>query len=263
MEIPFSRWYVVISKRRSRRYFDQTRPIEPELLAALSSVCTNFRPFSHARAELVTGSAANVFKGAIGHYGKINGAPAFIAFIGDMDSPSVQEEVGYMGEGIILEATALQLNTCWVGGFFKPEVAAKLVGVSKNEKVLAVTPVGYAKEAESAGEKLMTSFERSHWRQPLRKLVTGIEIVKWPEWVRLSLEAARLAPSAVNRQPWGFHVEDSCITVFVRTSGPDFGISKRLDCGIVMLHIEVAALNCGMKGKWELLQSPQVAKFKV
>jgi hypothetical protein len=38
---------------------------------------------------------------------------------------------------------------------------------------------------------------------------------------------------------------------------------KRLDCGIAMLHIEVASLNCGVKGKRQLLESPQVAKFTV
>jgi hypothetical protein len=30
-----------------------------------------------------------------------------------------------------------------------------------------------------------------------------------------------------------------------------------------MLHIETAALNAGYEGKWEFLQSPQVARFKV
>ena len=68
------------------------------------------------------GPADKVFRGMIGSYGRINGAPAFIAFIGDMQSQYVQEEVGYTGEGIILEATALGLGTCWVGGFFKPDV---------------------------------------------------------------------------------------------------------------------------------------------
>jgi hypothetical protein len=43
----------------------------------------------------------------------------------------------------------------------------------------------------------------------------------------------------------------------------EWGISKRLDCGIAMLHIEVAALDCGVKGKWELLEAPRVAKFTV
>jgi hypothetical protein len=88
-----------------------------------------------------------------------------------------------------------------------------------------------------------------------------MEIVKWPEWARASLEAARLAPSAVNRQPWGFNVEDDGITVFVRTSGPEFNISKRLDCGIAMLHIEVAALSSGVKGNWKLLEAPGVGRF--
>ncbi|MFY9814814.1 MAG: nitroreductase family protein [Dehalococcoidales bacterium] len=66
-------------------------------------------------------------------------------------------------------------------------------------------------------------------------------------WAKESIEAARLAPSAVNRQPWGFNIESDGITVFVRTSNPEFNVSKRLDCGIAMLHVEVAALNFGRK----------------
>jgi len=53
---------------------------------------------------LVADSPETVFKGAIGPYGKIKGAPAFVAFIGHMENPYVQEQVGYTGEGIILEA---------------------------------------------------------------------------------------------------------------------------------------------------------------
>ena len=77
------------------------------------------------------------------------------------------------------------------------------------------------------------------------------------------MEAARLAPSAVNRQPWRFYMEPNGITVSVDSSLVEWGISKRLDCGIAMLHIEVAALDCGVKGKWELLGAPQVARFTV
>jgi hypothetical protein len=209
----------------------------------------------------VTESGKGIFKGIVGSYGKIKDAPAFIAFIGDMNSPFVQEEVGYTGEGIILEATALGLNTCWVAGFFRPESVASLIEIGNRERVLAVTPVGYARRFESLEEKLMTGFGRTHKRLSISKLVNGMEIVKWSEWARAALEGARLAPSAVNRQPWGFNVEDDGITVFVRTSGPEFNISKRLDCGIAMLHIEVAALNCGVRGDWQFLKAPQVARF--
>jgi len=109
----------------------------------------------------------------------------------------------------------------------------------------------------------MTRFGRSHNRLPLSRLVRGLPREKWPDWVNICLEAARLAPSAANRQPWGFDVQENSITVFARTSGPEFNVSKRLDCGIAMLHLEVAAADSGCMGEWEFLPSPQVAKFEV
>ena len=261
MDVPFSRWYPAIEKRRSRRHFDASQPIEPDKLSALDTVCKRFVPFPSARLCLVTEPVKDVFRGIVGSYGKIKDAPAFIAFIGNMDSASVQEEVGYTGEGVILEATALGLNTCWVAGFFKPEIVASLVGIKSNERVLAVTPVGYALRFESLEEKLMTGFGRTHRRVPISRLISSLTQDSLLEWIRASIQAARLAPSAVNRQPWGFDVQDGSITVYVRTDGPEFNVSKRLDCGIAMLHIEVAALNCGVRGEWQFLKSPQVARF--
>jgi nitroreductase len=261
MDIPFSRWYPAIEKRRSRRHFDESRPIESDKLSALDTVCKRFMPFPSARSCLVSESVKGVFRGIVGSYGKIKGAPAFIAFIGNMDSASVQEEVGYTGEGVILEATALGLNTCWVAGFFKPENVASLVEIKSNERVLAVTPVGYARRFESLEEKSMTGFGRTHRRLPVSRLIGGLGQGALPEWVRASIQAARLAPSAVNRQPWGFDVEEDGMIVYVRTGGPEFSVSKRLDCGIAMLHIEVAAISCGVRGEWQFLKAPQVARF--
>jgi hypothetical protein len=219
-------------------------------------------PFPNARSYLVTESVKDVFRGIVGSYGKVKGAPAFIAFIGNMNSASVQEEVGYTGEGVILEASALGLNTCWVAGFFKPDSVASLVEIKSNERVLAVTPVGYARRFESLEEKLMTGFGRTHRRVPISRLISSLAQDSLLEWIRASIQAARLAPSAVNRQPWGFDVQDGGITVYVRTGGPEFSVSKRLDCGIAMLHIEVTALNRGVRGDWQFLKAPQVARFR-
>src|SRR4030042_4613930 len=109
MYIPFSRWYQAIQKRRSRRHFNPNRQIEPQKLAALETLCKSFTPFPHARSYLVAEPVKNVFKGIIGRYGKVKDAPAFVAFVGNMESPSVQEELGY--KSIILEATTLGLST--------------------------------------------------------------------------------------------------------------------------------------------------------
>jgi hypothetical protein len=263
MDIPFSTWYPAIERRRSRRSFELNRAIDTDALIALEKVCRDFKPFPHARAFPVNRPSKDIFRGVIGSYGKVSGAPAFIAFIGDMRAPSVHEEVGYTGEGVVLEATALGLNTCWVGGFFRRESVASLIEIKDYERVLAVTPVGYAVASESIAERLMTGFGIFHQRLPLAKLIRTLPDGNLPDWAKILLEAARLSPSAVNRQPWEFDVDDNGITVKVRNNNPEFNLSKRLDCGIAMLHIEVAALNLGFHGTWKLLEPPQVGRFVI
>lgn len=262
MEIPFTRWHAAIPVRRARRKYNPAA-LEPGLLVQLQTICREFRPYPQARAELITRSPDEILRGILGSYGKVKGAPALIAFIGDMNDIYVNEKVGYVGEGIILEATAMGLGTCWVGGsmFFRRGVAESIVGAGKNERVFAVTPVGYAEKVFSLGERTQTGFGMAHRRKPLAAMVSGLDERQWPDWVKSALEAARLAPSAINRQPWRFYAEPNSITVSVDSSLVEWGISKRLDCGIAMMHIAVAALDSGVKGKWEFLEAPKVARF--
>ena len=264
VKIPFSRWYKVIESRRSRRRFEST-PLKPKLLNSIRTISRKFQPFPDARAVLVTKSPDKVFRGAIGSYGKIKGATAFIAFIGDMDSNTVHEHVGYTGEGIILEAEAMGLNTCWVGGLFKPKVVESLVTLEEEERVLAISPIGFAPERLSFEEKVMAGFGLTYRRKPLSKLVIGLKQSEWPEWMKLALEAARLAPSRVNRQPWRFHVEKDSIAVAASNTNMEINAvtSERLCCGIAMLHIELAALHCGISGSWSHYNPPLVARFDV
>lgn len=261
MNIPYEQWYGAISIRRSRRVFGPRR-INPADLKRLEEHCHEYRPYPEVRSVLVTTNPDLIFKGAVGTYGKIKGATALAAFVGAMDSPQVNEKLGYLGESLILEATSMGLDTCWVGGFFRPEVAAELVQARPGEQVLAVTPLGYARESISLEEKIMTGFGRTHRRKPMAELVSGLEQASWPAWVKKALEAARMAPSAVNRQPWRFKVAEDNITVAVDSIKDTYGIAKRLDCGIAMLHLELGAMAGGVSGTWEFLSPPQVARFK-
>ncbi len=261
MEIPFDRWYDAIFYRRSRRQFER-RQIEPRLLDKLNLVCNEFRPFPEARAILLNQSPEKVFKGAIGKYGQIKDAPSCIVFIGSKDDPFINEKIGYTGEGIILEATAMNLATCWVAGFFRPEAAAEAAQIGKNEKVFAVSPVGYVSDKWTFEEKVMSGFGRSHKRKPLNELINSYqEGMLSTATIKTILEAARLAPSAVNRQPWRFNIEASRITISTDNLNDTYKISKRLDCGIAMLHMEVTALKLGVNGKREFQKPPQVASY--
>ena len=101
-------------------------------------------------------------------------------------------------------------------------------------------------------------------RKDLDELCMGGFDKSWPQWIKTALECGRLAPSAINRQPWRFKIKGESITVVVDgTSRFSSIVSEQLDCGIAMLHIEVGAFYEGIKGNWVYLDYPEIARFKL
>ena len=257
MDIPCDSWYKAISLRHSQRKYSGEVPSE-EVTNKIERVCNEFRPFPGARAVLVKDPSKEVFKGAVGEFFyKVTETPYYIAFIANMNAPDIQAITGYLGEGIILEATSLGLNTCWVGGFYRPEEVMKQINLEEGEKVLGITPIGYSKEET---ERVGVS-SKQYRRKSLSTLIMRGEASD--NWIKTALEAARVAPSAANRQPWRFSIEEDSITVSTNRTRKNFRISRVLDCGIAMLHIELGALVSGVKGGWEFLCHPEVARYKI
>lgn len=261
MEIPVNSWFNAINFRHSRRAFSG-ESLPEDKLRHLETVTNEFKPFRGARAVVVRDPPDNVFKGAIGSYGKVRDAPHFVAFIGDIAVPEVQEVTGYLGEGIILEATSMDIQTCWVGGFFRPSVVENIIELQQSEKVLAITPIGYGQERKSRVEKVFSQVTRSRKRKPIESLLLNVPD-SYPEWIKSALSAARLSPSAANRQPWRFLVGNEFITIRTDDSNEGRWVSKRLDCGIAMLHIELGARMKGVEGKWQFLTKPDVARYNI
>jgi nitroreductase len=254
-------WYPAINVRRSSRTYDKSKTIATEVKNKLHEACSGFRPYGSVRVEFISEPPDDVFANALGFYGNIKGAPAFFAFVGDMSDPNVQEKMGYTGEAAVLEATSLGLGTCWVALTYNAKAVKSLVKLGSNEKLICVSPVGYTTESWSFEEKALRGFGANHQRKPLQSMAGGLAEPGWPDWAKAAAEAARLAPSAMNRQPWSFHIEKDSITIAVKNQGIEFNVAKRLDCGIAMLHIELGALSKGARGHWELLKQPQVARF--
>jgi hypothetical protein len=254
-----SRWYQAVLIRKSCRSFHARRP-EEDKIVRLEKTCAEFRPFPAVRAVFVRTPPDEVFRGFIGGYGRITGASYYMAFIGAQSAPDVEAAVGYTGEGLVLEAAVLGLGTCWVSGFFRPAVVRTHLDLATDERVFAVTPVGYAERRTTIKDRIYRRLAGSAKRKPVGEIVEGTLAEPWQE---KAVEAARLAPSAANRQPWRFAARPGSLTV--RTDGAK-GIGrypKRLDCGIAMLHIEVGAREAGVAGCWTFLQAPDVARFEI
>ncbi len=253
-------WREAIPHRRSRRSYDRT-PAPAAALRALEALAEEAR-VPHARAVVLPEAPQSIFAGILGSYGGISGAHSALAFVGD-GSYEADAWVGYIGEALVLEATRLGLGTCWVGGLFNGHVAARLAGTSAGERVYAISPLGTPIDRVTLKERVLMG--GAHAKQRLQPDVFAPEHQAWPDWARSALPAVQVAPSAMNRQPWRFALDGDGSTLTLSYEG-DVGlrVTKRLDCGIAMLHAELGMAEAGVTGRWAVLgadAAPQVARF--
>jgi nitroreductase len=260
--MPLAEWASAIDARHSARTYTG-RPVDPAALAALSDLCARLPGQSVARVVIVEKAPTELFTGlVVGSYGRVMGANSALLVIGKPAERAVQESMGYLGEAVVLQATAAGLGTCWIAGSFDRHVASELADLAPDERIFAVSPLGYAKERPRRGERLLKAMVRAKHRRPLEEVAPGFDAEQWPGWAAEGVRSARIAPSAVNRQPWLFELEHGSVLVSVLARGAEGSISRLLDVGIAMLHFEVGARLMGASGTWELLEPPRVARYR-
>lgn len=195
-------------------------------------------------------------------YGRILGAPHFIAAISEMTA-GYMENMGFRMEQMILYATALGLGTCWMGGFYSRQKVGHLVGLAEDEQVVALTPVGWP-AAGGPGrllDKTLKAFVPDRGgRKPLERLVfagrwdaPAEQYLAQQTVLRTALETARRAPSWRNTQPWRFVITEDALVVTASRPAEQIGLPYyRLDAGIAMSHISLVALGADIEPAWKL-----------
>lgn len=200
-----------------RSYTD--KPIEGEPLARLQQAIADANRESGLHIQLCL-DEPRAFSGLMARYGKFTGANNYIALIGPKGS-ELDEKGGYYGEKLVLAAQCLGLNTCWVAlTYSKGKIAA---GIAPGEKLLMVVTIGYG-----------TTAGVPHKSKPLETLYQADGAV--PDWFRRGMEAAQLAPTAVNQQKFRFTLAGNTVRADAG-SGP----YAKTDLGIVKYHFEVGA----------------------
>jgi nitroreductase len=252
-----------VQKRHSVRTYDQ-RPVSEEIRSRLRQLFLEYAggPFGNpVRFELLDlGSVGPQEFKSLGTYGMIRGARLYI--LGAVkDIRGSQADLGYCLEKIILEATAMKLGTCWLGGTFRRSSFARRMQLAEDELLPAITPVGYPAESKTIQDVLVRSGARSSRRKPWHELFfTGDDKTELTEneagHYRNALEAVRLGPSASNRQPWRI-VKDrnGRYRLYLKENRLyNRALGKirlqHLDMGIAMSHFVLAAREQGINGRW-------------
>ncbi len=175
-----------------RQYTD--RPIDSQVINALQAEIDNCNKQADLHIQLVT-NEPKAFDSFMAHYGKFSGVKNYIALVGKK-SGKLDELCGYYGEHLVLKAQQLGLNTCWVAMSYK-----KIPGVfqvTKGEKLTVVIALGYGQN-QGLPHKSKSA-----------EAVSNITDDS-PEWFRSGVEAALLAPTAMNQQKFTLTCKDiSC-----------------------------------------------------
>lgn len=208
-----------------RKYTDA--PIEAEKLNAIRKAIDEANRASGLNIQLVTNEPRAFAASKLLHfqYGGFKGVKNYLVMAGKDDSIS-KEKIGYYGEQIVLLAQTLGLNTCWVGLTYK-EVFGTFT-LRPGDKVHCVIPVGYG---ETQGVQ--------HKQRHIEEFIDTKIHVHLPGWFLEGVQAAMLAPTAVNQQKFAFSLENGNI-VEAKKRFSLIGYTD-VDLGIVKCHFEIGA----------------------
>ena len=209
----------IVARHSVRQYLE--KPIEASAVERLNEEVALCNQEGKLHIQLIVNepkafSGSNAFS-----YGKFSGVSNYLAMVGPKGA---DEAIGYYGERLVLLAQMLGLNSCWVGLTFKKQ--PDQYTIADGEKLHCVIALGYG-------------FTQGV-QHPMRPMEKYIKVNgAMPDWFRKGMEAALLAPTAVNQQKFEFELIDDR-TVAARTRFTLIGYGK-MDLGIVKYHFEVAA----------------------
>lgn len=201
-----------------RSYTNQ--PIEGKVKEDLLSFIAQCNKQSGLHIQLVL-DEPNAFDTLIAHYGKFSGVRNYIALVGKKDT-NLEEKCGYYGEKIVLYAQTLGLNTCWVALTYSKGKA--VFELDKGEKLCLIIAIGYGTN------------EGVPHKSKSRKAVINGEPTKLPVWFIKGIDAALLAPTAMNQQKFVFSLKDNTVTAKAK-----IGFYSKIDLGIAKYHFELGA----------------------
>ncbi len=196
------------------------KPIEIEKLAIINREIRDICAEHQVCMRLHTGEK-NLFANMLSYFCKFRNIRTFIVV------PACDlEKAGYYGERIVLLAQTLGLNSCWVGQTYNRKSITKQYGITP----AAVIALGYG-----------ANQGRPHKSKTYSEVC---DVANPPLWFKRGVDAALLAPTALNKQ-------DFKITLSENEPVFTYGNSKfdDLNLGIIKCHFYLAAAEYGYQQK--------------
>ena len=216
-----------IEARHSVRAY-KYQPLSEEIVKVLEDEILKLNHEGQLHIQLIC-NEPKAFQGTLAKYGKFRNANNYLVMAG-RKADDLDECIGYYGERLVLLAQTIGLNTCWVGLSYK-KIPDTYV-LEEGEVIKAYIAIGYG-ETQGSGHKIKT----------VEQVSNASDIT--PSWFKKGVEAALLAPTAVNQQKFSFEyvgMSNNRHQVRAKKGFSMMGYTQ-MDLGIVKYHFEIGADN--------------------
>lgn len=215
-----------IQARHSVRYYTG-QPLTDADAQALQEKIDQVNREGRLQIQLIR-NERKAFLGPFARYGKFRNVTDYLVMIGEK-ADDLDERIGYYGEQLVLLAQTLGMNTCWVGLSY-----TKIPGtyvLNEGEVIKAYISIGYG-ETQGVAHKIKRIDQVSNVNDDS------------PDWFRRGVEAALLAPTAINQQKFSFELlpteAGQLPRVLAKRHFSLVGYTQ-MDLGIAKYHFELAA----------------------
>ena len=213
----------ITARHSVRKYIDKEIPTD--IVTALQNKIAEYNKVGNLNIQLVL-NETRAFTGMLS-YGSFSGVRNYFVMVGKKGA-DLDERVGYYGEQLVLLAQTLGLNTCWVGLSYRKVPEAYNVG--KDEKLACMIALGYG-ETQGVSHKIKT----------IEQVSNASDLT--PAWFKRGVEAALLAPTAVNQQKFSFEYVGMSNNRHLVRAKKGFSMIgyTQMDLGIAKYHFEIGA----------------------
>ncbi|MBR4456976.1 MAG: hypothetical protein IKS32_12295 [Solobacterium sp.] len=152
-----------------------------------------------------------------------------------------EEAFGFSMQKALMYIESLGLGTVFIGGTMDRPAFEKVMGLSDNERMPCISPVGIPAKKMALRETLMRKGVKADNRLPETELFFDTDFAtalnEQNPVCALALKMVQRAPSAVNRQPWRIVRKDGAYHFYEKQTLPSSdrtGDLQKIDLGIAL-----------------------------
>ena len=223
-------------------------------------------------------SAGAALEGAAGYNQFLVGAPQYLVLLSEAHDLA-HLNAGYIMQDLLLKAADMGLDSCWIT-FTSSEDVKEAIGIRTDLEVVALAAFGFGIKTTKRLRLNIRSMSdidisaKRRYAEPKRSLYDLAFLKEWGSTHGLddhigffdnvlweALHAASLSPSYLNRQAYGFLLEDNRVSLVRRPDAYTPRLDGQLSLGIALLHFSAVASQWAGALNWQF--GPDAADVKL